>query len=242
MTLDNATSLMPRLSDQQREQITNDLLLLASLHQNPIDRETVVGLWQRCYDGLLQLRHNDVTLRRALNGFCQALTDIPTCFDVATEALFQGDFARLCKAIMTDSGSTEIDAVRQDRDRNVSWQSVDHWMKRHGKSADRTLKVEPNPLTAELRHVAFFVAADGVAAPPGRIVELLGCHYHETLERVAIDCETECQTQTYRSLAKLTAAYIRSLTDLLDARAAQSVRLPIAHLQRSDHRQEIHHA
>ena len=242
MTLDAITPQRPRLSDRKRAEIANDLLLLARLHQRPIDRETVVGLWQRCYDGLLQLRHSDSELRRSLNGFCRALTDIPTCFDTATGTTFREDFARLCAATVMLSGPTQLDALGQDWDWHVSRQSVDHWIERHGESPDPTTTIEPNRLALELRQIAYLMAADGVATPSARMVEMLGGDYHECLARMAINCESECQTQTYRSLAHLTAAYIRFLTGLLDAEVSQSAQLAITHHEPSTQRQEIHHA
>jgi hypothetical protein len=241
--IQNTTSLgRQRLSDRYREQIANDLLLFARLHSKPIDRDTVFRLWRRCYDGLLQLQHNDGRLRRALNRFCQALTDIPTCFDAATETAFQVDFAQLVKVFETNAGSTQIDSHGQDRVRPIDWPAITGWMERRGESPDAMALKALNPLALGLCYTAFLMAADGVAASPMCLAELPGPRHRAILDRIATDGEAMCQTETYRSLAGLTAAFTLNLVELLENESAQPAPLPTADIDLFAHRQGLRHA
>ena len=74
--------------------IAADLLLIAGLHDHEADHDAIVGLWARCYDGLMQAGPFSGALRDAISRFCQSLTEIPSYVDDETAATLAADFRR----------------------------------------------------------------------------------------------------------------------------------------------------
>jgi len=205
-------------ADTARAQIAEDLLLLADLLDHEPDREAVVALWARCYDGLLEARPYGPVLRDAVNRFCASLTEIPTCFDASAGDALLEDFRRFI-------GTREVKGGPQPSARGGPAGRKPHpgttgpgpWGALHDASGKSDLPPEGWGVAAELRHLAYLVAADGVAAPTDTLGLYLNQHLVRSVDVFAAEVAANSGTHFYRELGALTEAYVHELEQRFDS-------------------------
>lgn len=199
-------------ADVARTRIARDLLLLADLLDHEPDRESVVALWARCYDGLLEATPYGPVLRDAVNRFCDSLTEIPTCFDTDAGDALLADFRRI-GAADRDHGGGRPSAKRDLDSQNLHAESVAlrQWASLHGVSTDSGLSADGCDVAVELRRLAYLVAADGVAAPADRLQQHLGRTLLGSVDGFVAEVAAHSGTHFFQKLAILTAAYVHEL-------------------------------
>lgn len=199
-------------ADVARTRIARDLLLLADLLDHEPDRESVVALWARCYDGLLEATPYGPELRDAVNRFCDSLTEIPTCFDTDAGDALLADFRRIGVADR-DHGGARPSAKRDLDSQNLHAESLalHQWASLHGISADSGLSADGCGVAVELRRFAYLVAADGVAAPADKLQQHLGRCLLDSVDGLAAEVAAHSGTHFFQKLGGLTAAYVHEL-------------------------------
>lgn len=192
--------------------IAADLLLIAGLHDHEADHGAIVGLWARCYDGLLQAGPFGSELRGAIARFCQSLTEIPSYVDDATAATLTADFRRIHPAEEPARGARQTRGL-EDRAGHTPADvgAVHRWAQRRGHRVEDWRQTAPDQLAMRLRHLAYLVASDGVAAPAAGLHHYLAGQLLDWIDRSVKDMIARSETSLYRDLAVLTAAYAHEL-------------------------------
>lgn len=206
------------LADATRAAVAADLLILADLHDHTLQREAIVALWSRCYDGLFALSPCSLTLRKAMGALCQSLTEIPTCFDAATDAALVADYQQIYLGIGTLSGPRRSAWVKVSTDtRAIDSNALHLWGEQRGEPIGRWISDDDaDHLVTQLRYLACLVAADGMALPSARLAPFLDQHLLLWIDRFASEVANHGTTHLYRELAALTAVYLHELATLFE--------------------------
>jgi TorA maturation chaperone TorD len=192
--------------------MASDLLRLADLLDHEPNREAVVALWARCYDGLLDTKPYGPALREAVSRFCDSLTEIPTCYDANAGDALLADFQSIC---VTDANHHErhlsmtygLEAQHLHSDSAVPGQ----WASLHGISFGSGVLADRYGVAVKLRYLAYLVAADGVAAPVEKLQLYLERYLLRNVEGLAAEVSAHSGTHFYRELGILIAAYVHEL-------------------------------
>lgn len=205
-------------NDDTRARIARDLLLLADLHDHEPDRGAIVALWARCYDGLLEAKPYGATLRDAVNHFCDSLTEIPTCFDAKAGDALLADFRRI--RVMGDKQSQAHRTTAYELDAEhlrVEAAAVRQWAAARGIADEPQLWADGDGVAAELRHLAYLVAADGMAAPIDKLAKYLERYLLRSVDGFAAEVAAHSGTHFYQELGILTTAYVHELSQRFDS-------------------------
>lgn len=213
--------------DDTRTRITRDLLLLADLHDHEPDREAVVALWSRCYDGLLEAAPFGPALRDAINRFCDSLTEIPTCFDATADDALLADFRHICVTANTYRESHQrADCDWDEQYRHVQALALHQRASTPSIAAGSGLWADGAGLASQLRHLAYLVAENGVAAPADTLEQYLENHLLLSVDRFAAGVAAHNGTHFYQQLGLLTAAYVHELAQWFSNGVLESQRSP----------------
>lgn len=210
------------VEDDVRMEIADDLLLLAGLIDRELRRDVVLALWAHCYDGLLHVEAPSLRLHRVLDDFCQALTEIPTCFDEHTREMLRSDFLSIHAAVDAQGGQPGSAAPDTDGDEmRIPMATVRRWGERRGHPvAGWPSQADGDRLAIQLRYLACLIAADGIAAPQETVAAFLAQRLSPRVDRFGAAVASCCETPLYRTLAKLIAAYVNEVRSLFEDRPA----------------------
>lgn len=198
----------------QRSRIAGDLLLLADLHGRALQRDTIVRLWENCYDGLLDLKPCSVALRDAVNAFCKGLTAIPTCFDQQTAELLRRDFILVHGPMHSNGDRISMGGWDSQRTtRRIDPDAMGRWAGHHGQHVQSWSLLGDNHLAVQLRWLAYMIAEDGVAAPAASVVQILQQQLLTWIDWFPDQVQNLAESRLYSDLAVLTAAYLHQVED-----------------------------
>jgi hypothetical protein len=197
------------IHDAVRMEMADDLLLLAGLIDRAVRRETIVDLWAHCYDGLLRLDARSSRLRGAVEDFCQALTEIPTCFDRRTSDMLQRDFVRIHGRGGAAGPDRSSSMVADEGDRRIPIGAVCRWGGRRGHQVTFwSFEDDGDHLAKQLRYLAFSIAPDGIAAPAETVTDFLDHYLAHCVDDYVAAVDGQASTGLYRTLAALVSAYV----------------------------------
>lgn len=199
-----------------RSTVEHDLLMLAALHASPLSRESVTDLWHDCYDGLLGLKPQSQSLRKAVGLFCLGLTDIPTYLDRDTLDGLSSAYFRLYAD--GDGGAPTCESAWRDQildEGSANLDGIHVWQRRSGFSVDTSLDRRADHLVSQLQLLAHLVSPAGAGAPTGDVKRYLDEHLLSWIHRFAQAVHGRHTIRLYRGLAAMTAAYLNELANLL---------------------------
>lgn len=200
-----------------RSHIAEDLLLIAGLHDRTPNHDAIVALWSRCYDGLLRAGPFGSELRTAISRFCQSLTEIPSYVDDEIAATLAADFHRTYPPDDPGPGSRPTEDLEDGAGHTApDVAAMRRWAQRRGHRVAHWRHLDPDHLSTQLRYLAHLVANDGIAAPVSGVHRYLSDRLLDWVEGSMKDMAGRSETNLYRDLAALTAAYIRELEQRFD--------------------------
>jgi TorA maturation chaperone TorD len=210
----NEIETTERRVGEARRALAQDLLTLARLHDRELDRETIHGLWNHCYEDFLALRLTSAHGRDALLLFREGLTEIPTGLCQETMDRLAAEYADIYLNYGLRASPSESVWLDQD---NLAMQgpmfAIRHWYGRHGLTVSDWRKRSDDHLVNQLQFVAFLLESDdNLAAQAARFLDE---HPLRWIEQFATRVAQRCSTRIYAGLALLTAAYLDELRDLL---------------------------
>jgi TorA maturation chaperone TorD len=204
----------PRI-DEARRALAQDLLALARLHDREIDRETIHGLWEVCYEDFLALRLVGAKGRDGLMLFREGLTEIPTGLCEETMDRLAADYADIYLTHALRASPCE--SVWLDED-NLTMQgpmfAVRDCYSRQGLAVEDWRQRTDDHLVNELRFLAYLIQSGGKSAL-AEAAHFMDEHPLRWIDDFAARVAQRCATHLYAGLALLTAAYLDELRDLI---------------------------
>jgi TorA maturation chaperone TorD len=195
---------------------SEDLLILALLHDRELDRELIHALWRDCYEDFLGLRLQGGRAAHALGLLREGLTEIPTELCQATLDRLAADYADIY--LTYGLRASPCESVWLDDD-NLTLQEptfrVRAWYRRYGLAVADWRKRSDDHLVYELRFLAHLLDGEAEAADLTEVARFMDEHPLRWVPRFAERVAGRCGTQFYAGLALLTAAYLDELRDLL---------------------------
>lgn len=200
-----------------RAATSEDLLMLALLHDRELDRELIHALWRDCYEDFLGLRLQGHRAVRALALLREGLTEIPTELRQPTLDRLAADYADIY--LTYGLRASPCESVWLDDD-NLTLQEptfqVRAWYRRHGLSVTDWRKRSDDHLVYQLRFMAHLLDGEGEGADLAEVARFMDEHPLRWVSQFAERVAARCDTRFYAGLALLTAAYLEELRDLLE--------------------------
>jgi TorA maturation chaperone TorD len=199
-----------------RTAASEDLLMLALLHDRELDRELIHALWRDCYEDFLGLRLQGPRAARALALLREGLTEIPTELRQATLDWLAADYADIY--LTYGLRASPCESVWLDDD-NLTLQEptfqVRAWYRRYGLAVTDWRKRSDDHLVYQLRFLAHLLDGEGELVDLTEVARFMDEHPLRWISQFAERVAGRCGTQFYAGLALLTSAYLEELRDLL---------------------------
>ncbi|MGB5834258.1 MAG: molecular chaperone TorD family protein [Thiohalocapsa sp.] len=215
--LEPALAPAPAGVERLRAEVADDLFTLALLHDQELDRELLLTLWQNCYEDWLGLTLTGRRGNEALALIRQGLTDLPTDPRENTLDQLAADYADIYLTYGVRASPCE--SVWLDED-NLTLQEptfrVRAWYRRHGIVVADWRKRSDDHLVNELRFLAHLLNGEPEPIDLAEAAAFLDQHLLRWIDQFAERVAQRCETRFYAGLALLTAAYLDELRDLLD--------------------------
>lgn len=195
--------------------VSEDLLLLALLHDRELTAQTLDALRQEGVEDLLGLRLASPAAREALNLLRQGLSDIPDPPDMQTLDILAAEYADIYLNYAFDASPCE--SVWLDEDGLIMQEpmfQIRRWYQRHGLAVANWRLRTDDHLVNQLQFVAFLLEGEANPVRLEEVARFLDEHPLRWIGAFAERVATRCRTRFYAGLASLTAAYLEEFRDL----------------------------
>lgn len=226
-----------------REAVSEDLMTLAVLHDRELDKPRILALWDIGYDNLLGLKLSRDPGKRAMALFCHGMTDIPGILDQEALDLLAAEYADIY--LNNSLGASPNESVWLDDDGLMMQEpmfQIREWYLRHGLAVPDWRNRTDDHLVHQLQFLAHLLAPGMPEADLAHAARFMDEHLLRWIGDFADRVATRCSTRLYAGLARLTAAYVDELRDILaelcgeprpspeqvEARMKPKISLPVA--------------
>ena len=198
-----------------RKVVSEDLLTLALLHDQELDRERILAMWEHGYSDLLGLKLESDTGKEAVALFCQGLTDIPTSLDQESLDILAAEYADIY--LNNSFSASPCESVWIDEDQLMMQEpmfQIRDLYTRHGLAVPDWRKRTDDHLVHQLQFISLLMEQDS-EENLHQVANFMDEHILRWIGDFAERLTRRCATRFYAGLAQLTAAYLDELRDLL---------------------------
>lgn len=193
--------------------VAEDLMTLALLHDRELDRETIQLLRQECYASFLGLQLQRESGREAMALLRAGLSDIPAVIDSETLDVLAVEYADIY--LNHSLGASPCESVWIDDDHLTMQEPmfrIRACYQRHGLAVVDWRRRTDDHLVNQLHFLSHLIDLEDGLKEAARFMDE---HVLRWIGDFAERVSPRCSTRFYAGLARLTAAYLDELRDLL---------------------------
>lgn len=195
--------------------VSEDLLLLALLHDRELTAQTLDALRQEGVEDLLGLRLASPAAREALNLLRQGLSDIPDPPDMQTLDILAAEYADIYLNHGLEASPCE--SVWLDEDGLIMQEpmfQIRGWYQRYGLTVTNWRLRTDDHLVNQLQFIAFLLTGEVSTPRLQEATRFLDEHLLRWIGSFASRVAARSRTRFYGGLASLTTAYLEEFRDL----------------------------
>ncbi len=203
--------------DRFRAEVAEDLSILAMLQERELNREQILSLWENGYSDFLGLRLSKPAGQDALGLFFHGLTDIPASLDQSALDLLAAEYADIY--LNHGLGASPCESPWVDEENLAMQESmfqVRAAYQRHGLAVpDWRIRADDH-LVYQLQFLSSLIGGDGGEEALKEAAYFMDEHCLRWIDQFAERVATRCGSRFYAGLARVTAAYLDEVRDLLE--------------------------